>query len=425
MSLLRRSFSAATVYLIYSGASSLFFALIATVNLVYQLEVAKLTPLQLVLVGTSLEIVCFLCQVPTGVLADVYSRRLAVILGTLIVGIGFVVEGSFPRFETIVLGQALFGIGATLADGAEQAWIADEIGEERVGPIFLRSSQIGLVGVLIGAPFSVALASMHLNIPVVVGGVLTIVLAVFLMFFMPENGFQPVPKEERQSWRQMGDTFRNGLRVVRGRPVLITILLIGLFYGLYSEGFDRLSAPHLVTNFIFPVLWSFKPIVWFGIFTVTGTLISLGATELVRRYTNMNNQRLVMRLLFGINALGVVSILVFALAGNFFVAVAAYLSFGVFRRVNEPIYTTWLTQNIDAKVRATVISMRGQVDAFGQIVGGPPIGYIGTLFSLRAAMVAVSIVLSPVLLLYIYAFRKAKPEATLTADVNTLVEDSF
>ncbi len=414
MSIFRRSFSAATVYLIYSGASSLFFALIVTVNLVYQLEVAKLTPLQLVLVGTSLEIVCFLCQVPTGVLADVYSRRLAVILGTLIVGIGFVVEGSFPRFETIVLGQALFGIGATLADGAEQAWIADEIGEERVGPIFLRSSQIGLVGVLIGAPLSVALASMHLNIPVVVGGVLTIVLAVFLMFFMPENGFQPVAKEERQSWRQMGDTFRNGLRVVRGRPVLITILLIGLFYGLYSEGFDRLSAPHLVTNFIFPVLWSFKPIVWFGIFTVIGTLISLSATELVRRYTNMSNQRLVMRLLFGINALGVVSILVFALAGNFFVAVAAYLSFDVFRRVNEPIYTTWLTQNIDAKVRATVISMRGQVDAFGQIVGGPPIGYIGTLFSLRVAMVAVSIVLSPVLLLYIYAFRKAKPEAMPT-----------
>ena len=372
---------------------------------------AKLSPLQLVLVGTALETVCFLCQVPTGVLADVYSRRLAVILGTLIVGIGFVIEGSFPRFETIVLGQALFGVGATLADGAEQAWIADEIGEEHVGRIFLRSSQVGLLGGLLGAPISVGLASLRLNVPVVLGGALTMSLAVFLIFFMPEKVFNPTPREERQSWREMGTTFRNGLHVVRGRPVLITILLIGLFYGLYSEGFDRLSAPHLVTNFTFPALWSLKPVVWFGIFTVVGTLISLGSTELVRRYTNMNNQRIVMRLLFGINALGVLSILVFALAGNFFVAVAAYLSFGVFRRVNEPIYTTWLTQNIDAKVRATVISMRGQVDAFGQIVGGPPIGYIGTIFSLRAAMVAVSILLSPVLILFAYAFRKAKPEA--------------
>lgn len=407
MSTFRRSFSASTVYLIYSGASSLFFALIFTVNLVYQLEVAKLSPLQLVLVGTALETVAFLCQVPTGVLADVYSRRLAVILGTLIIGAGYVIEGSIPRFETILLGQALFGIGATLSDGAEQAWITDEIGEERVGGIFLRSSQIGLVGGLIGAPLSVAFASIRLNVPVILGGALMVVLAVFLMFFMPENGFSPTPRAERQSWRQVGTIFRDGVRVVRGRPVLITILLIGLFYGLYSEGFDRLSAPHLVANFTFPVLWSLKPIVWFGIFSVAGTLVSLGATEFVRRFTNMNNQRVVMRLLFIINALGVISILVFALAGNFFLAVAAYLTFGVFRRVNEPIYTTWLTQNIDAKVRATVISMRGQVDALGQIVGGPPVGYIGTLFSLRVAMVTVSILLSPVLLLFAYAFRKA------------------
>jgi len=408
MSILKRSFSASTVYLIYSGASSLFFALIVTVNLVYQLEIAKLNPLQLVLVGTALETVCFLCQVPTGVLADVYSRRLAVILGTLITGIGFVVEGSIPLFATIVLGQALFGIGATLADGAEQAWIADEVGEERVGRIFLLSSQIGLLGGLVGALVSVGLASIRLNLPVILGGICTVILAVFLIAFMPENGFHPTPKAERQSWRQMSTTFRDGLRVVRGRPVLIIILLIALFYGLYSEGFDRLSAAHFLTNFTFPVLWSFKSVVWFGLFSVVGTLLSLISTEVVRRYVNLNNQRMVIRVLFGINALGVVSILVFALAGNFFLAVAAYLSFGVFRRVNEPIFTTWLTQNIDAKVRATVISMRGQVDAFGQIIGGPPVGVIGNIFSLRAALVSVSIILSPVLLLLAYAFRKAK-----------------
>ncbi len=380
MSILKRSFSASTVYLIYSGASSFFFALIVTVNLVYQLEIAKLNPLQLVLVGTALETVCFLCQVPTGVLADVYSRRLAVILGTLITGIGFVVEGSIPLFATIVLGQALFGIGSSLADGAEQAWIADEVGEERVGRIFLLSSQIGLLGGLVGALVSVGLASIRLNLPVILGGICTVILAVFLIAFMPENGFHPTPKAERQSWRQMSTTFRDGLRVVRGRPVLIIILLIALFYGLYSEGFDRLSAAHFLTNFTFPVLWSFKSVVWFGLFSVVGTLLSLISTEVVRRYVNLNNQRMVIRVLFGINALGVVSILVFALAGNFFLAVAAYLSFGVFRRVNEPIFTTWLTQNIDAKVRATVISMRGQVDAFGQIIGGPPVGVIGNIY---------------------------------------------
>lgn len=400
--------SAYTVYLLFSGATSLSFSIIFTVNMVYQVEVAKLNPLQLVLVGTVLESAAFICQVPTGVLADMYSRRLAVILGIFVFGLAFILEGSFPRFDVIVASQILFGVGATLMDGAEQAWITDEVGEERVGHVFLRSTQVGLITGLLGAAISVALGSLRLNLPIVMGGAMSVVIAVFLLFFMPENNFHPAPKTERRTWRDMGNTFLSGLRVVRGRTILITILLIALLYGLYSEGFDRLWTAHFLTNFTFPALGQFKPVVWFGILSVVGTLLTLGATEVVRRWIDIALQRLLIRVLFVLNVLGIVSLLVFALAGNFFLAVAAVLLFRVFRTVNEPIYTTWLTQNIEAKVRATVISMRGQVDAFGQIVGGPPIGYIGTAFSIRAALVAASALLSPVLFLYAYAARKGR-----------------
>src|SRR5450759_1137021 len=115
----RRRLDATLVYLIFSGVSSLSFSLIVTVNLVYQVEVAKLNPLQLVLVGTALEVVCFLCQVPTGVLADVYSRRLSVIVGVFLLDAGFILEDSIPLFAPIVVAQGLFGIGATFMDGAE------------------------------------------------------------------------------------------------------------------------------------------------------------------------------------------------------------------------------------------------------------------------------------------------------------------
>jgi MFS transporter, DHA3 family, tetracycline resistance protein len=93
------------------------------------------------------------------------------------------------------------------------------------------------------------------------------------------------------------------------------------------------------------------------------------------------------------------------------------LTFKVYRSVNEPLYTTWLTQNSDAKVRATVISMRGQVDAIGQIAGGPPVGYVGTMFSLRAALVTSSLMLSPVLLLFAYAARKVRKRVEVVDSV--------
>jgi len=400
------------VYLIFSGVTSLSGSLISTVNMVYQVETARLNPLQLVLVGTVLEFVAFVCQVPTGVLADIYSRRLAVILGTLLFGMAFVLEGSFPRFDVILVSQILFGIGATLSDGAEQAWITDEVGEMRIGHVFLRSTQVGLLAGLLGAIISVGLASIRINIPIVIGGALSIGVAGFLLLFMPENNFHPISKAERRTWRDMGNTFRSGLHVVRGRPILITILLIALFYGLYSEGFDRLWTAHFLTNFTFPTFGQLKPVVWFGIISVVGTLLTLGATEVVRRWVNIAQQRILIRALFVINFLGIVCLLVFALAGNFFLAVAAVLLFKVFRTVNDPVFMTWLTQNIDAKVRATVISMSGQVDAFGQIVGGPPVGYIGTAFSIRVALLVSSALLSPVLLLYAYAALKIREKLT-------------
>src|SRR5713101_8155518 len=175
--------SARTVYLIYSGAGSLFLSTIFTVDLVYQVQVAHLTPLQLVLVGTVLEVVCFFCQIPTGVIADVFSRRLAVIIGELAIGAGFILEGSIPRFTFILLAQVLWGLGATFTDGAEQAWIAGEVGEDNVGRIFVRSTQLGLLGGLLGACLSVGLASIRLNLPVVLGGGLMVMLGVFLLFF--------------------------------------------------------------------------------------------------------------------------------------------------------------------------------------------------------------------------------------------------
>jgi len=93
----------ASVYLLMRGASSLFFSVIVVVNIVYQVQVAHLDPLGLLLVGSVLELTCLVLQVPTGLLADTYSRKLAVVAGTVLIGAGFMIEGLFPNFWAILL----------------------------------------------------------------------------------------------------------------------------------------------------------------------------------------------------------------------------------------------------------------------------------------------------------------------------------
>ena len=85
-----KKLDAYTTYLILNGGDGLISSLIFTVNLIYQATVVGLDPLQLVLVGTTLEATAFLFEVPTGVVADVYSRRAAVVIGYVLIGVGFV-----------------------------------------------------------------------------------------------------------------------------------------------------------------------------------------------------------------------------------------------------------------------------------------------------------------------------------------------
>src|SRR6266566_1007270 len=271
------------VYLTIEGLFSLFFYTIITVNLVYQVEVARLNPLQLVLVGTMLEATAFVFQVPTGIIADVFSRRMAIIIGVFLTGAGFILEGSIPRFETILLSQLGWGIGGSFINGAEEAWISGEVGEENIGRVYLRGAQFGQFGALIGAVISVGLASIRLNLPILLGGGLFLALGVFLLFFMPEHNFRRITQEEHSSWKAMGKTLLKGGSLVRGSPLLITILCIALFYGLYSEGVDRLWTAHLLTNFTLPTLGTLKPVVWFGVIRSGVMFLSIAATEIVRR----------------------------------------------------------------------------------------------------------------------------------------------
>ena len=153
------------IYLFQEGASALLMSMIFTASAIYQVTVVGLTPLQLVLVGTTLEIAAFLFEVPTGVVADVYSRRLSVIIGMLLIGLGFIVEGTFPIFWLILGAQVLWGLGYTFTSRATQAWISDEIGEVEVGRAFMRANQVGNLMALGGIGAGILLGSLAINPP--------------------------------------------------------------------------------------------------------------------------------------------------------------------------------------------------------------------------------------------------------------------
>src|SRR5260221_9680182 len=76
------------------GTANTLFILLS----VYYVRVIGMNAFQLVLVGTAIEGTMFLLQIPTGILADTYGRRLSVIIGLFLVAICYVIEGAVPLF---------------------------------------------------------------------------------------------------------------------------------------------------------------------------------------------------------------------------------------------------------------------------------------------------------------------------------------
>lgn len=418
-----RTRNASSIYLFILGGEAFIGSLIFTALTVYYVTVVKMNPFQLVLVGTVLETAIVLCELPTGIVADTFSRRLSVIIGMFVLGGAFILEGSLPFVGGIFLAEAIRGIGHTFISGALDAWIAGEIGEDHIGALYLRGSQVSRMTGLVGTGASMLLGSIWIRWPVLVGGAIYVLIGLILVAVMPETNFEPTHETEdgsRRPLHSMLETVRSGARVVRGRPMLKIVLATSLFVGLFSEGFDRLWEAHFLTDLQFPLAGTLSPVVWFGIINVAGQGLSIIATEIFRRRVDTSTTRRTTRALLMLQTLSVGAIIGFALAPSFTVGLVLILIVQVLSGLLGPLAGAWNIQHTEPKTRATVLSVGSLLNAFGQTAGGPVVGAIGTYGSIRAALVTSGLLLSPLLALYSRVLRHE--QQTIPNDTETVTE---
>ena len=405
------------VYIFIEFSASVFFAMMFTVTSLYEATVAGLTPVQLILVGTTLEISAFVFEVPTGIVADVYSRRLSIIIGYILMGLGFLVEGFFPSFLPILLAQIIWGLGYTFTSGATQAWITDEIGEDDANKLFIRATQIGLFASLIGMGLATLVGANNVAMPLRFGAFGVILIGITLAVIMPETGFHPTPREDRNTWQHMWHTFKQGVDTVRAKPRLMNIVFIGLFYGIYSEGFDRLWVKHLLDTFELPVIFGNNQVAFFAALRVAGTILTIIAVRFVEKRVDSSSPLAIGRAVMIVTAGISLAMLGFALSPYLILTLSLYLVIDALRDVHIPLQTAWVNQKLDSKVRATVHSMFGQVDAIGQVMGGPIVAVIAAIGSAIASLVTSSLLLSPALIFIRRANSQSANEADGEVDV--------
>jgi DHA3 family tetracycline resistance protein-like MFS transporter len=382
---------------------------------VYLVRELHLSPLQLVLMGTAMEAAVFVFEIPTGVVADTYSRRLSLIIGYLGMGAAWVAVGLVSQPWLIIALWGVWGFAYTFTSGAEQAWITDEVGLDKVGTLFLRGARYGQVGAVVGLVIQVAVGTASLRAGVIVGGAFTIACGLGCLAFMPETGFRRRPRSERaHALHEMRTTAVAGARYAWAAPVILLLIGVELFMGASSEAFDRLKEAHFLRDIGLPAVGHLDPVVWFGIFWLVGMLLNIAAIGSLIASVERGSRDTVARFLFAFTSMELVAMLLFALTGSTWLAIAGLLGVFFARNMQGPLWDTWLNRQItDSSVRATVFSLTGQANAIGQAAGGPVLGAIGNVWGIPAALAGGAVSIAPALGLYARAIAHEGREPEL------------
>lgn len=351
------------------------------VRLVTEVE---LEPLQLVLLGTVMELSILAFEIPTGVVADLYSRKWSVVISFFVMGIAIALSASAEAYWLLVVSQIIMGFGTTFESGAETAWITAELeSADEAAPLIMKRASWQLLTAVLGIGlFSALAAATSLTVSLTVIGVIYAGWGMYLVAAMPENNFT---RRAGQGWVGFVSMLSDGMRQCWRLPSLRILVLVVFVGGVAKEAIDRLDVQRLV-DIGLPA--DLNEALVIGALVGTKSIFAAGALLIARRRAGGRAVVPAMAaLLFGV-ALGIALLAhmeLLALAG------LGLILQGGFALATEPLVINWTNSFASSQARATVHSFMGQSEAFGEILGGIALGAIAQLTTVPTAMTVSSL----------------------------------
>lgn len=349
-----------------------------------------LSPLELVLLGTAKEVAVLTMEIPTGIVADLYSRKWSVVIAFVVAGSAITASGLLDSFGLLVATSALWGLGLTFRSGAEVAWVTGEVGSiETAERIVMRRSSIEMAAVVVGVVAATVVSVATSNgTALAVFGLGLIATGFVLAVAMPETGFEPVAGSRRVAF---GSIIGEGARAARRVRPLRTLVIATVFAGFASEAIDRLYVRRfddigLTDRFD-------NGVILVAIVVVGQAVVALVA---LRRATTTIAARkrpevlaATLAALLAATALGAAML---ALIDMLAIAAVGLVVTGAMRAATEPVKAAWANQHAPPASRATVQSFVGQAHSLGEIVGGVTLGIVATIVGVPTALTISAIV---------------------------------
>lgn len=327
---------------------------------------------QIFILGIVYEVLNFILEIPTGILADLWSTKKVIIIGCLISGLSFFVVMINPMiYATYLLWAILSAVCTTLNSGAYDAYIYDSM--QKINPddyskvlskIIAISITTQAITIVLGGYISDRIGFTSVLLLSGIGG---IVQAIILF-----TTFEPNTKNKEKNnlplQKQLRDQISSSITLLKSNKIIRFFMYYGILFFIISEVSRTIFQPYISTL-------GFKSSFEIAIFSGISSLILAISSLMIGYIKNQSNEN---KILFIISIGLCVPLLLlgipqFGLIALFFLYVS--LGFG------EIIFMDKFNRIIPSEKRATILSSLNQFASISYalvaIVVGLLIDHIG------------------------------------------------
>jgi MFS family permease len=395
-----------TYYTLLLG-NTLAASLIWGINTIFLLD-AGLSNLEAFTANAFFTAGMVLFEVPTGIVADVYGRRLSFLLGTVTLAVTtalyvllWQVEAPFWLWALVSLG---LGLGFTFFSGATEAWLVDALRatgyDGPLEPVFARGQVLTGVGMLTGSVAGGYIAqATNLGVPFVLRAVVLAAMFAVALALMRDLGFTPAPRGDPIGEMKLitANSIEYGWRVPQVRYLMLAAPFTGgvgiyVFYALQPYLLELYGDPEAygIAGLVAAIVAGAQ---------IVGGLVAPALRRLFRRRTS------------ALLAAEVISVGVLALIGlieSFGAVVALIVVWGLLFAASVPIRQAYLNDRIPSQQRATILSFDSLMASSGGVVAQPVLGRAADVYGYPASYL-LSSAISAISIPFLARARRLEP----------------
>jgi predicted MFS family arabinose efflux permease len=355
-------------------------------------------------------------ELPTGGLADSIGRRPVLLLATVVNLVSLSLFFVAGTAELFIISMVLQGIYRALDSGPLEAWYVDATLHADPDAQIERGLSAGNTALSLaiagGALLSGALVAADpidaidaLALPVLIAIVLVAVYGIAVAVLMHEEALARDARALARSARAVPGVIREGLGLLRGSTVLLTLVLVEAFWGFSMPAFESLFPVRLSEvvggeDQAAALMGPVASAAWFASAAGSAGIV------VVSRRIGVARSASTMRVVQG------ATIVAMGLLAGPIGLVAAYLGCYVAHGASNPMHTTLLHREVDGPHRTTVLSMNSMIGQPAGALGAIVLSAIADGSSVSTAMIIGGIVCALAAPLYLPARRAERRRAT-------------